>query len=73
MKCIACNTEAPIKEFRYLYNPRIDESVSLRQCMKCHAWLVVDEMKSEATRLMQGGEDPWGKSAGIENVAQTTQ
>ena len=70
MKCIGCGEEAPINEFRYLYNPRIDDSTTLRQCTKCQAWLVVDEMKSEATRIMQAGEDPWGKSAGIENVDQ---
>jgi len=72
MKCIGCGVEASIKEFRYLYNPRIDASVTLRQCAKCQAWLVVDEMKNEATRIMQAGEDPWGKSAGIENVTQAT-
>ncbi|MBL0713325.1 MAG: hypothetical protein JJV98_06450 [Desulfosarcina sp.] len=70
MKCIGCGFEAPIKEFRYLYNPRIDESMSLRQCMKCQAWLVVDQLKNEAIRTMQAGEDPWGKSTGIEGVAQ---
>ena len=72
MKCIGCGVEAPIKEFRYWYNPRIDDSTTLRQCAQCQVWLVVDELKSEATQVMQAGEDPWGKSAGIENLAPAT-
>lgn len=69
MKCTECGFEAAIKEFRYNYNPRIDASVALRQCPECHAVITVDEQKQEVIGRMHPGDDPWGKSAGIENLA----
>jgi hypothetical protein len=69
MKCTECAFEAPAAKFRYLYNARIDASISMRQCPQCQAWLAVDEMKSEANRIVNPGEAPWGKSSGIEGLA----
>ncbi len=69
MKCIECGHEAPLKEFRYLYNARIDASISIRQCINCSEWLAVDEMKGVVTQKVSEGESPWGKSAGIEGLA----
>ncbi len=70
MKCIACGNECPLEEFRYLYNARIDAPISIRQCTKCEAWLAVDELKGVALQLIGPGEAPWGKSAGIEGLAE---
>ena len=70
MKCIECGHEAPVSEFRYLYNARIDSSISIRQCMKCQEWIAVDELKGVATQKIVAGEAPWGKSAGIEGLAE---
>ena len=70
MKCTECSYEAGVSKFRYLYNARIDASVTLRQCPQCHAWLAVDELKGEASQKVGPGEAPWGKSAGIEGLAQ---
>lgn len=69
MKCSECAYEAPVKEFRYLYNPRIDASISIRQCTKCGVWLGVDELNGVVTQQVAAGMDPWGKSSGIESVA----
>ena len=70
MKCEGCGFEAPLKEFRYLYNARIDAPISLRQCPKCQSWLAVDELSGEAIQNVGPGEAPWGKSAGIEGLAK---
>jgi hypothetical protein len=70
MKCIVCGHDAPLSEFRYLYNARIDASISIRQCLNCEEWLAVDELKGESTQKIMGGETPWGKSAGIEGLAE---
>jgi hypothetical protein len=70
MKCGECGFEAPLKEFRYLYNARIDASMSLRQCPKCQSWIVADELSGEAVQTLGAGEAPWGKSAGIEGLAK---
>lgn len=70
MKCIACGHDAPLANFRYLYNARIDASISIRQCMNCEEWLAVDELKEVSLQKIAGGEIPWGKSAGIEGLAQ---
>ncbi|HOM28480.1 MAG TPA: hypothetical protein PLS81_03370 [Deltaproteobacteria bacterium] len=70
MKCTECGYDAPVAKFRYLYNPRIDAPITLRQCTQCQAWLVVDELKGVAKKSIGPGEDPWGKSAGIEGLAQ---
>jgi len=70
MKCGECDFEAPLKEFRYLYNARIDAPISLRQCPKCQSWLATDELSGEAVQKVGPGEAPWGKSAGIEGLAR---
>jgi len=70
MKCTECGHEAESGSFRYLYNARIDASVSLRQCPSCQEWLAVDELKSEVRQKVRPGEAPWGKSAGIEGLAE---
>lgn len=73
MKCIECGFEAPLGRFRYLYNARIDASISLRQCPSCQSWLAVDELAGSAGRKVGPGEAPWGKSAGIESRAEDTR
>jgi len=73
MKCAACNHEAPVSEFRYLYNARIDASISLRQCPGCEAWVAVDETEGRVVQKVGPGEAPWGKSAGIEDLAEDAQ
>ena len=70
MKCGECDFEAPLREFRYLYNARIDAPISLRQCPKCQSWLATDELTGEAVQKVGPGEAPWGKSAGIEGLAK---
>lgn len=69
MKCASCGYEAPARELRYLYNARIDASISLRQCPSCQAWLAVDELEGEVKQAVGPGQAPWGKSAGIEGLA----
>ena len=68
MKCPECGYDAPLQDFRYLYNARIDSSISIRQCTNCETWLAVDELNGTATQTVGPGEAPWGKSAGIEGV-----
>ncbi|MDY6856544.1 MAG: hypothetical protein SWO11_17940 [Thermodesulfobacteriota bacterium] len=70
MKCLECGFEAAKEEFRYLYNARIDASISMRQCPKCQAWLSCDEMKEELGETVKPGQAPWGKSAGIEGIIE---
>ncbi|MBI9076217.1 MAG: hypothetical protein JEZ02_12465 [Desulfatibacillum sp.] len=70
MKCTECSYEAPVPSFRYLYNVRIDASLTLRQCPQCQVRLVVDELAGEATQRLDDGDAPWGKSAGIEGLAE---
>ena len=69
MKCIECGHDAPLETFRYLYNARIDASISIRQCTSCEEWLAVDELQGVVTQKVSAGEAPWGKSAGIEGLA----
>jgi hypothetical protein len=69
MKCSECAHEAPLADFRYLYNARIDASVSIRQCTSCGAQLAVDELKGEVVQTLADGVAPWGKSTGIEGLA----
>ncbi|MCP4753500.1 MAG: hypothetical protein GY866_21630 [Proteobacteria bacterium] len=69
MKCTECGFEAPKKEFRYLYNARIDAPVSMRQCPNCEEVLAVEELKQEVVQKVVLGQAPWGKSAGIEDLA----
>ena len=68
MRCVECNYEAPVNKFRYLYNARIDDSISMRQCPKCMAWLVVDEFSGEVKQKVESGESPWGKSSGVDGL-----
>jgi hypothetical protein len=70
MKCVGCQYEAPVRSFRYLYNARIDAPLSLRQCPKCMVWLSVDELHGEAKGIVKPGDAPWGKSTGIEGLAE---
>lgn len=70
MKCTECGFEAPVAKFRYLYNARIDAPISIRQCTQCQAWLAVDELLGVANQKIGPGEAPWGKSAGIEGLAE---
>lgn len=70
MKCVGCQYEAPVRNFRYLYNARIDAPLSLRQCPKCMVWLSVDELRGEAKSIVKPGDAPWGKSTGIEGLAE---
>ncbi len=69
MKCTECGLEAPKNEFRYLYNARIDAPISMRQCPNCEEVLAVDELSGEIKQKVGLGHAPWGKSAGIENLA----
>jgi len=69
MKCPECGNEEAVSKFRYLYNARIDASISMRQCPKCQSLLAVDEKNGEATQKVTPGDAPWGKSAGIEGLA----
>ena len=73
MKCLECGYDAPLSEFRYLYNARIDASISIRQCTQCQEWLAVDEMEGEAKDTVTGDAAPWGKSAGIEGLAMDAE
>lgn len=70
MKCTECGNEAAKSEFRYLYNARIDASISMRQCPNCEEVLAVDELTGEVKQRVGLGEAPWGKSAGIEDLAE---
>jgi hypothetical protein len=69
MKCTECDYTAPAASFRYLYNARIDASLTLRQCPDCREWLAVDELAGEIRQSVGPGQAPWGKSAGIEGLA----
>ena len=69
MKCTECGNDAPLKDFRYLYNARIDASVSIRQCTSCGTQVVVDELRGETVQTLADGIAPWGKSTGIEGLA----
>jgi hypothetical protein len=70
MKCSECSHEASPEKFRYLYNARIDASVSMRQCPNCMEVLAVDELARETVNRVGLGDAPWGKSAGIEGLAE---
>jgi hypothetical protein len=70
MKCAECNFDTPIDKFRYLYNARIDASISLRQCPNCQTWLAIDELSGAVKQKVGLGEAPWGKSAGIEGLVK---
>ena len=64
--CLKCNYEAPKSGFRYLYNPRIDASIALRQCPRCMMFIAVDELYGYVKQNVGPGDEIWGKSAGIE-------
>jgi hypothetical protein len=69
LKCTECGYASSKAEFRYLYNARIDDSITLRQCPNCQTWIAVDEMTRTVRQKVGPGEAPWGKSAGIEGLA----
>lgn len=70
MKCTECGHDVPVSEFRYLYNARIDASISMRQCPNCEQVVAVDELNGEVKQKVALGEAPWGKSTGIEGLAE---
>lgn len=70
MKCSECGYEGSMDKFRYLYNARIDASISMRQCPECAETLAVNELSGEIQGRVGLGEAPWGKSAGIEGLAE---
>ena len=70
MKCSECGYEADKAQFRYLYNARIDASIAMRQCPNCEEVLAVDELVGTVKQKVGLGQAPWGKSAGIENLAE---
>ena len=72
MKCVKCGHEGAHTDFRYLYNARIDASIAVRQCPKCGAWNSVDELTGEAGIEVVAGGAPWGKSSGVEGLAEDT-
>lgn len=47
MKCGKCGFESDKNEFRYLYNVKIDESISSRECPKCYSYVECDELAEE--------------------------
>jgi len=65
MKCTSCGHDGSLADFRYLYNPRVDGSETLRQCTKCSATVMVDELKNEVTMTAPQGVAKWEKSVGI--------
>ena len=73
MKCTECGHDAPKSEYRYLYNARIDSSISMRQCPNCEEVVAVDELSGEVKQKVGLGQAPWGKSAGIEDLAEDAQ
>lgn len=73
MKCTECGYESAKANFRYLYNARIDDSITLRQCPNCQSWIAVDELAGIVKQKVGPGEAPWGKSAGIEGLAGSTR
>ncbi len=73
MKCIACGHAADLKDWRELYNARLDAALTVRQCPQCQEWLAVDELTGEVQQKVGAGEAPWGKSAGIEDRAEDTK
>jgi len=44
--------------------------MSMRQCPNCEEVLAVDELMGEVKQRVGSGEAPWGKSAGIEDLAE---
>lgn len=42
-KCEHCNHEGPKETFRYLYNIRLDDGASWRECPKCFGWNFTNE------------------------------
>jgi hypothetical protein len=50
MKCDKCNYEGSKNEFRYLANVQIDESITSRECPKCHTFVKCDELAEEKSQ-----------------------
>ena len=38
IKCEHCGHEGPKETFNYLYNIRLDDGISWRECPKCYGW-----------------------------------
>lgn len=47
MKCDKCGFDSDKSQFRYLYNVKIDESISFRECPKCYTYVECDELAGE--------------------------
>ena len=47
MKCDKCGHEGPRDGFRYLYRVRLESSTAMRECPKCLAYVVSDELAKE--------------------------
>jgi hypothetical protein len=47
MKCSSCGYEGSKGEFRYLYNTRLDEPWTFRECPKCYAQVVCEDELAE--------------------------
>lgn len=47
MKCDKCGFDSDKNQFRYLYNVKIDESISYRECPKCYTYVECDELAEE--------------------------
>jgi len=43
LKCEHCGHEAPKETFTYLYNIRLDDGASWRECPKCYGWNFASE------------------------------
>jgi hypothetical protein len=44
MKCDKCGYEGPKTSFKYLYRARLESSQAMRECPKCLAYVVSDEL-----------------------------
>ena len=47
MKCEKCGHEGARSEFRYLYRVRLESSQAMRECPKCLAYVVSDELAEQ--------------------------
>ena len=43
VKCEHCGHEGPKETFSYLYNIRLDDGASWRECPKCYGWNFIGE------------------------------
>jgi len=47
MKCDKCGYEGPKTTFKYLYRARLESVQAMRECPKCLAYVVSDELAEE--------------------------